>query len=279
MAIIGVSGKIGSGKDTVGKIIQYLTAGDVSSKCKDLIITGDSIKGHHDSKWQIRKFADKLKDIVCLLIGCTREQLEDSEFKNKPLGEEWTRYAYANGHLHIDGETTMWFKLCDKETYKEKYRINWQTAYRTELTPRLLLQIIGTNFFRNQLLENVWVNVTLADYKPISWNNDICEDIKDATPEATYPNIIITDVRFPNEVDAIKAKGGIIIRVESDYVYLNNSTTYVKRRHNTIDHESETALDDYQFDVRINNNHDIDGLISNVMNVLDHHNIEYNGTR
>ena len=30
---------------------------------------------------EIKKFADKLKDIVCLLIGCTREQLEDQEFK------------------------------------------------------------------------------------------------------------------------------------------------------------------------------------------------------
>ena len=39
--------------------------------------------------WKIVKFADKLKDIVCLLIGCTRQQLECREFKEKELGEEW----------------------------------------------------------------------------------------------------------------------------------------------------------------------------------------------
>ena len=46
----------------------------------------------HFSNYQIKKFADKLKDIACLLIGCTREQLEDREFKEKELGEEWVAY-------------------------------------------------------------------------------------------------------------------------------------------------------------------------------------------
>ena len=37
-----------------------------------------------------------------------------------------------------------------------------------------------------------------------------------------YPNWIITDVRFPNEADAIKGRGGIIIRVNRKHGY-NNS--------------------------------------------------------
>lgn len=90
--IIGISGKIGSGKDTVGKIIQYLTLDDnVFSKRNVDIIADLQYKGYYANKseWKIKKFADKLKDIVCLLINCTREQLEDAEFKNKELGEEW----------------------------------------------------------------------------------------------------------------------------------------------------------------------------------------------
>jgi len=119
MAIIGVSGKIGSGKDTVGRIIQYFTANDVSPSCFDKLIEGKSVKGHHDSNWEVHKFADKLKDIVCLLIGCTREQLEDSEFKNKPLGKDWIRYSYADGFRRFKGETMMLDVECDEDMYYE----------------------------------------------------------------------------------------------------------------------------------------------------------------
>ena len=35
------------------------------------------------------KFADKLKDCVCILLGCTRSQLEDREFKESYLSSEW----------------------------------------------------------------------------------------------------------------------------------------------------------------------------------------------
>jgi hypothetical protein len=45
--------------------------------------------GKNQSGFEIKKYADKLKDFVCILIGCTREQLEDQEFKEKELGEEW----------------------------------------------------------------------------------------------------------------------------------------------------------------------------------------------
>lgn len=83
MAIISISGKINSGKDTVGKIIQGLS---INKNADYEWIEKFYINSH----WQIKKFADKLKDIVCLLINYTREQLEDREFKEKELGEEWS---------------------------------------------------------------------------------------------------------------------------------------------------------------------------------------------
>jgi hypothetical protein len=91
--IIGISGKKQHGKDTVAQIIQYLT------QKKDTCFSdyGEYLSWKKNPKeypeslffWQIHKFADKLKDCVCLLIGCTREQLEDEEFKNTPLSSEW----------------------------------------------------------------------------------------------------------------------------------------------------------------------------------------------
>ena len=61
--LISISGKIGSGKDTVAGIIQKITG----------------------NQFEIVRFADKVKDIVCLLLNCTREQLEAREFKEKAL--------------------------------------------------------------------------------------------------------------------------------------------------------------------------------------------------
>jgi hypothetical protein len=85
--ILGISGKIGSGKDTVGKIIQYLTHTTV----KEHNLTYDEFinLGFEEDAfdWKIKKFADKLKDIVCLLIGCTREILESQEYKSMSLRE------------------------------------------------------------------------------------------------------------------------------------------------------------------------------------------------
>ena len=149
MAIIGISGKVGSGKDLVGKIIQYLTAEDVSRSCYANLMTNKSIDGYNNSNWKIVKFADKLKDIICILIGCTREQLEDREFKEKELGEEWWFYK---------GEVGIY-------PYNTPYEANKKLPL-IKYTPRKLLQDIGTDLFRNQLHPNIWVNSLMSDYKP-----------------------------------------------------------------------------------------------------------------
>ena len=84
--IIGISGKALSGKDTVTNIIQWL----ILKEEKDVeIALEDFEKYSKASDWKNVKFADKLKDMVCLLLGCTREQLEDPKFKETTLGEEW----------------------------------------------------------------------------------------------------------------------------------------------------------------------------------------------
>src|SRR5690606_7441354 len=105
--IIAISDKIDSGKDTVAEIIQYLITKEkfpnIKLEEKKFYYTGftDDIQTSQaeESNFQIKRFADKLKDIVCLLIGCTREQLEDREFKEKPLGKEWLVSKNENGNF------------------------------------------------------------------------------------------------------------------------------------------------------------------------------------
>lgn len=62
-------------------------------------------------------------------------------------------------------------------------------------TPRLALQLIGTDVFRNNFHKDIWMLSVMARYS---------ED----------ENVVISDCRFPNEVQAIRELGGRIIRVD-----------------------------------------------------------------
>lgn len=58
---------------------------------------------------------------------------------------------------------------------------------------------------------------------------------------------VIDDVRYPNEADAIRERGGVLIRLNGDPGHTR------KTSNRNLQHESETALDDYShFDVIIN---------------------------
>jgi hypothetical protein len=186
--IIGISGKIGSGKDTLSIVINYLadkSAPDSFNRWEQPL---------EEYTYKNKKYAENLKCMVCFLIGCNRIDLEDREFKEKELGEEW------------DG-----------------------------LTPRKILQLLGTEAGREIIHPNIWVNSLFADY-------------------TTDSNWVITDVRFPNEAQAIKDRGGIVIRIERPG----------GESHCGGAHASETALDDYDFDIVINNDGTIDELIDKV---------------
>jgi hypothetical protein len=273
MAIIAISGKIGSGKDTVGKIIQYLTLDkEVFAMTNKDIIADLEYNGYcaNKSDWKIKKYADKLKDIVCLLTGCTREQLEDITFKNSKLSDEWIRYGYADGfYTYSDGSKIMNNVQCSKERYELELKTNWQTAYKVHPTYREMLQYIGTDLLRDKFHSNTWVNALFADYIP----KQISYSLKNRRGGQTFfglaPNWIITDMRFPNEFQAVKDRDGITIRVnrlpnKDNLIYKNDGTVDFNRN----EHISETALDDAEFDYVIDNNSDINSLIDKVREIL-----------
>ena len=70
-------------------------------------------------------------------------------------------------------------------------------------------------------------------------------------------NIIIADVRFPNEVEAVKERGGIVFRIERPGAGAGN-------------HISETALDDYHgFDYIIDNVGTLEDLFNQVKFIVN----------
>lgn len=284
--IIGVSGKIGSGKDTIGSIIQYLIWRTYYSNPEFPTISERHFEKYKysllplDSTFKVKKFANKLKDIICLLTGCTREQLEDAKFKDTEIGEDWVRYAYAIGHGTRNGETLMWSNTCTKEEYEEHYRVNWQTAYKKNLTYRDLLQLLGTECGRNTIHPNIWINSLMSEYKSIYWNIKLGKEVSlgnytyqesklDEKSEnniiKNYPNWIITDCRFSNELEAIKDRNGISIRVNRLNKYEESFKAVYDK---TQEHPSETALDNAIFDYTIDNNGSIEDLIDRVKEIL-----------
>lgn len=217
MALIGISGKLGSGKDTVGEIIQYLTGVDADGKFTK------GLNWSYSSNFEIKKFAGKLKMVGALLSGADVKDFEDQDFKKHNMSPEWGM------------------------TYRE------------------FLQKLGTEAMRDGLHTNVWVNALFADYKGRvkEWDefgNDLLVE---------YPNWVITDMRFPNELEAVVVRGGFTIRVvrpKPREMFLMNATTIIDTR--IPEHPSETALDDARFDYVIDNDGTLDELVQKVKDIL-----------
>ena len=219
--------------------------------------------GKNQSNFEIKKFADKLKDIVCLLIGCTREQLEDREFKEKELGEEWNCYIFNNGKKE---ELTLNYIIA--KTLSADNRIISRI-----LTPRLLLQLLGTECIRDKVHPNAWVNALFADYKYEIHRSEVPTRAAGFIDQHVYPNWIITDMRFPNELEAIKSRGGITIRVNRPYTTVVGGNGIPATFSQNQFHPSETSLDSATFDFVISNDKDIEHLINEVRKILEKLNI------
>jgi len=231
--IIGISGYMGSGKNLICKIIQGL------SVAKENNIENANYEWierfHLNSEWKQKAFAGKLKQIASLMTGIPVEKFEDQEFKKTYLGEEWTNFDFES----VD-DILLW-----GDTGKP-------------MTVREFLQKLGTEAIRDNLHPDSWVNALMVDYK----------EYKDIQAGSMYPvinklpNWIITDLRFPNEARVIKQHQGITLRV-------NRETHKVA----SLVHESEIALNDYEFDYVIDNNGTIDELIEKVREFLNKFNI------
>jgi hypothetical protein len=98
---------------------------------------------------------------------------------------------------------------------------------------RRLLQVFGTEVGRKMLGDDVWIKIALSGIKS--------ED-----------RVVISDVRFPNEADAIKKLGGIVWRIN-------------RRNHSAVNgHASEHAMDNYMFNHVIYNDGTLDDLSDEV---------------
>ena len=109
-------------------------------------------------------FADKLKDGVAEVFGWDRAMLEGDTDESR----EWREQA-------------------------DKF---WSTETNEHITPRLVLQMFGTDCMRNGFYDGIWVSLTkqkILDQPNKDW--------------------VIPDVRFENEANMVKSIGGEVWRV------------------------------------------------------------------
>jgi hypothetical protein len=233
--IIGIIGRKGHGKDLVAQIIRYLTSseyiynGGVVSYSL-LFEEWQQSNNPTSTEWEVKKFAEKLKQIICLLIGCTREQLESEEFKSSVLPREWDRYAF-NGEI-----------FATKEEFLKRFPIFTESSEEAIeiMSIRKLLQLMGTDAMRNVIHPNIHINALFADYvkKGTDSEDRVASDGGYYTRPGykEYPKWIISDCRFLNEHQAIVDRKGFGIKVYRPIVVKTNAVLH----HNPIQEVKQT---------------------------------------
>ena len=215
--LIGITGFIGSGKDTVANMF-------VERGCA------------HDS------FASPVKDVCASIFGWPRDMLEGDTVESRDFRETpdmfWTKKL---GVPHF--------------------------------TPRLALQLLGTEVLRNHFAPDIWINS--LEYR-----------IRKQNLEA--PCTVISDARFRNELDLIKNMGGIVIWVQRGE--LPEWFDVASKAHNNVVsrkimqtkyrdvHESEWNWAGYPVDYIIENNGTLEDLAKQVENIRDWNTGEFKST-
>jgi RecA/RadA recombinase len=167
-------------------------------------------------------FADKLKDGVSAVFGWDRELLEGDTDRSR-----------------------LWRERTDEF---------WTKETGTEVSPRLILQLFGTDCMRNGFYDGIWVSLV----KQQILNN----------PDKKY---IIPDVRFPNEMKVITELGGQVWQVRRGEM----PEWFTRRQYSSgfipqDVHESEWAWIDVDsaFDIILTNNGTLHELEKSVLDTL-----------
>lgn len=163
--IIAITGHKFSGKSTVARLL------------------------HSATGWEIVSFADKLKDITCVLSGCTREQLEDYDFKENELVPDYLRPYCLNA---------------DKPTF------------------RAFLQCFGSEVMRG-VNDNIWIDSTLSNCGEDCIVSD-CRFPNEAKEVKSRGGIVIKIVRPDAKAKDTHQSETRIDEIDADYTIWNDTT-------------------------------------------------------
>ena len=174
-------------------------------------------------------FANSLKDACSIIFGWDRAMLEG-----------------------VTPESRAWREQSDEW---------WSKKLGREFSPRLALQLMGTEAGRDVFHKDIWVHTVMRRCEQAPWNN-----------------YVIADVRFPNEINAIKDSGGKIIRVRrgddpewyslARECNIHNKHEIMRNAYPDV-HFSEWAWIGAHYDVMMDNNCSLDELTVRVDKLID----------
>ncbi|MDC6350717.1 hypothetical protein PP178_04070 [Zeaxanthinibacter sp. PT1] len=250
--IIGLAGAKGSGKDTVAHIINYLHMSGNLPPYQEFMAS----PAHRlEETFEIKKFAYPVKQIACIILGCDMDTLEeDRDWREELIPELSTK---GTGKSIIE-------PVIDIVPTADPYTFNLYQSGHSEkidngkkMTPRKLMQLIGTEFGREMIHPDIWVHALMNQYRPMVYESPELAS-KEGLPayEIIDPKWIISDVRFENEAEAVQ-EHGMLIWVERPGLEKNDS------------HASENSLSPEDCDLVIENDGSVDRLVGKVEMALE----------
>ena len=181
-----------------------------------------------------------------VLIGiCGFQGVGKDTFANYLVSNyNFTKYSFASATKDVLGVMFGWDrKLLEGDTkesrvFRETSDLWWSEKLGIpNLTPRKVLQMVGTDVFRKHFHDQIWI--LIIERKILSNPNT---------------NIIVSDCRFPNEINLIKRLGGKIIHIH------RNCPQWFNKYKSGLDceealslHVSDTAWIREHFDLELEN--------------------------
>ena len=170
--------------------------------------------------------------------------------------------------LMLEGRTA------ESRAWREQVDTWWaQRLNMPHLTPRWILQHWGTDVLRNHFNDDIWI--ASLEHKL----------------QRSTDNVVISDVRFPNEIKAIRRAGGYIYWIqrgelppwyqcaltenttdEYDQWLLQDAYKLMEQSWPQV-HNSEWAWVGQSFDAVIDNNHSVDELYDQLKNLVQDHRV------
>lgn len=211
--IIGLYADAGAGKDSVTDVIE--------SYCE-----------HWEISFGRFSFAEPVYALAAVILGTTPENLGERR------GKEIDRWFSVTDKQIEDARDVYnsyglnrWEEFSDiwpifSEKHLTQYEGTWSVSGDPSdrmmfISPRRMLQLVGTEFGRQLIREDVWLMTLLNKI------NEVAPDLA-----------VVTDVRFPNELNFIADSG------DED---VDSYVLEVQRPHNPnqtkLKHESEQRLD------------------------------------
>lgn len=253
MLYIGLNGYIGSGKDTVAKMLKIILNYDWKSKDDAKQFYKSYFDKHRyatlktetpDDKCICIAFADQLKEVCALIFGIPVERF----YYNK--SNSWICINKDFEYREIQPAKECIVTADEYYASKDMYK---HSDVRYYMSLRELLVYIGTYVCQADINKNIFVNIV---------NNYVK---RRTTANKNIKYVICTDVRFTHEYEYIQDNNGIMINIVRDNV---------EHLDNIAEHDlDELDFDNYDYTV-YNEGVDYDKLFDTVWDLV-HNNIEF----